>query len=160
MTQLIKINRDGDNLLVTCPRNQGVIDRIKSLRGKWTGKAWTVSAMYEDVVREALKEWFGTDGDDDTKNIVVDITLKDYADKQLDVAGLIIGERWYRDSRVKLYGDAVVIRGTLGSWGGSRKNPVVGDLDGVVVRLTVPETMLDDISADPIVDAVKVHKAN
>lgn len=156
---MVKLEKSEGKIYTTTTYNATFIKKAKNLQGKWDGEHWVFDEKVENLVREILKEIYGTDGECFTKKVTVELELDKYftVDKQeLKIGDLVIAIRRYRDSEVILKEGAIVVTGGFPSSGGSMKTPRLNAHKDTVIRVEIPETLYDKIAELPGVDLIQV----
>lgn len=121
----ITVGKKAGQIFVTSPYNQIFIDRARDLGGKWKSPAWVFDSRNEKMIREALLDVYGFDGEH--KNAIVDVELffpNGYSSgvrEAITFFGRTIARAFGRDSGAKL-GDGVVILSGGFTSSGSMKN--------------------------------------
>ena len=127
--------------------NRNLIDECHKLGGKWDGdeKAWVFSGLVSDKVDELDEKY-------NSKPIAVELTfnseLYEYGGP-VTLAGFEIAKAYGRDSGAKLANGIALIEGGITS-GGSMKNWKTIVKEGSVIRMTIPEKLLDDIDTESV----------
>lgn len=133
--------RDG-KLRVTADYNEGFRAAAHRLAGKWVDGAWQFDARNAAWVRQALRDWYGTDGRSvpDTVSVRVRFDAGEYRRcAPFTLAGRIIAQALGRDSGAELGEGVVLVVGSFTS-GGSTKNwcTEVGSSGAEVVLHDIP----------------------
>lgn len=120
--------------------NYILIERCKSLGGKWDAetKAWIFTSLVENEVEELDYVY-------NSKEIPIELKAKVdvYSSAEpLYFCGYTIGTATDRDSGAKLADEISVIEGWVTS-GGSRINWTTEALTGTIIRMTIPELVLE-----------------
>lgn len=142
---LIKISRgqlkisgkEKEVVLVDTPYNPEWTVRARSLGGRWDAlsRRWVFDPRDEAVVREAVREAYGTDGSE-TETVDIDLTLTKPVLKYLEreasnswnYHGRDLAYRPQRDSPVRLGEGVRLLRGPdFESSGGSKNHPAIGN---------------------------------
>ena len=153
MTTDITTEKHGDMVAISCPFNQDLIDRLKSLGGRWdrAARTWNVPLRAETEARAVLVETFGTDGSPETtETVTVEITARCEitAEKSaVDFCGAVVCRASDRDSGAKVGPNASLISGRIES-GGSRQYWKTVVKKGAVLRLELPRAALDKMGLD------------
>lgn len=143
----IKLETQGEKLIVKAPFHPEMSPKARDLGGKWDSKqsVWTFDPRDEQAVREMLIALFGTDGSPvATTTVLHEVTTKEAAEPQLWLCGRKVAERVTRDSKVRLgqgvrYSDPEKM---FPERGGSAKYPAL-EGTGVVLEIRdVPVTFV------------------
>lgn len=120
----ISIERAGDKLLVDSPYCDRFVSRARSLGGRWAGGQWRFDARNEDLVREALIEFYGTDGNPDEELVSARVTYPDGCSVwhgNVQILGRPLARATGRDSGATIGDGVALVAGSINS-GGSVKN--------------------------------------
>lgn len=125
--------------------NKKLLEECRKLNGKWdkSSEAWVFSGLVEDQV-EALDEKYNSE------LVAVELTFNDYTSAHtdsVDFCGIPLAKAWGRDSGAKLGEWVSLISGKIYS-GGSMKNWRTCIEEGTIMRLYVPEALLDEIDLE------------
>lgn len=140
-------------LEVTAPYNPDLVIVMQKLGGKFEGNAWSFDPRDEDTVRNACREIYGTDGDDNPP--LVDVRLHFVSRVIEEREGLVIMGRhlakaYGRDTGASLGFGVVVVSGSMPTSGGSMKNwTTVIPKDTVLEVRDVPRAAFDKLVSDP-----------
>lgn len=171
----IQITTEGANIYTTTPYNPDYTAAAKNIGGRWdaTRRSWKFAAKNEQHVRDLLVSYYGTTGDDAAEMVTVKLDINkiwgNYLGGQIEFAGRIVARRRYRDERVLLGDDVILISGGFDNRGGSVKNPRIDEIKASTVLevSNVPRTH-DDTSIDGVtiietapvdVDALQAERA-
>lgn len=146
---MVKLEKREGKIYTTTAYNATFIKKAKNLQGKWDGEHWVFDEKVENLVREVLKDIYGTDGEGYTRKVTVELELDKYftADKQeLKIGDLVIITRRTRDSEVTLKEGVIVISGGFPISGGSMKTPRLSAYKDTVIRVEIPETLYAKIA--------------
>lgn len=157
---MVRIEKKEGRIYTTTPFNGVFVKKAKNLNGKWNGECWVFDEKVENFVKELLIEVYGTDGSY-TKTITIDIDLNSYADCKSNTVwldNLILAQRVYRDSAVKLSENTIIISGGFPSSGGSVKNPRLETYENTVLRVEIPETIYNRVKDLSGVNLVDLHE--
>jgi len=142
----IKIEKQEQTFKVHSPYNSEWVSVAKRLNGKWDAKnkTWEFKNDLLNEVENCLYDIYGYGGD--LLDVDVVITDRDFSYQKITFPNGATVERKYRDDSVSLRGDLVLLDGAFKSCGGSRANPVIGEVSNVKIRLySVPENRLEEI---------------
>ena len=146
---MVKLEKREEKIYTTTTYNATFIKKAKNLQGKWDGEHWVFDEKVESLLREVLKDIYGTDGEGYTRKVIVEIDIDRYDDidgQDLKIGDLVIITRRTRDSEVTLKEGVIVISGGFPSKGGSVKNPRLSAYKGTVIRVEIPETLYAKIA--------------
>ena len=146
---MVKLEKREGKIYTTTTYNTAFIKKAKNLQGKWDGEHWVFDEKVESLVREVLKDIYGTDGEGYTRKVIVEIDVDKYDDtdrQDLKIGDLVIITRKTRDSEVTLKEGVIVISGGFPSRGGSTKNPRLSAYKDTVIRVEIPETLYAKIA--------------
>jgi hypothetical protein len=135
----IRITVEGANVYTVTPYNADYTAAAKNLGGRWDGdrRAWRFAAKNEQHVRDLLTNCYGTTGDDAAEMVTVRVDVNkiwsDYPGREIEFAGRVIARRRYRDERVLLGDNVILVSGGFCRSGGSVKNPRIDQIDGGTV---------------------------
>ena len=143
----MKIETSETKVKVYSPFNREFINEAKKLNGKWDGSAWVFDPRDEQRVRDICKDIYGYGYSVDNA-VTVQVKYSRINEQALWRFGRKILERGARDWNVKLGDNVVIVSGSFGSSGGSRRYPVIGASvgdDPVVLEIrNVPRPMVDN----------------
>lgn len=145
---MVKLEKREGKIYATTNYNATFIKKAKNLQGKWNGEHWVFDEKVENLVREVLKDIYGTDGEGYTRKVIVEIDVDKYDDtdrQDLKIGDLVIITRKTRDSEVTLKEGVIVISGGFPSRGGSTKNPRLSAYRDTVIRVEIPENLYTKI---------------
>jgi len=156
--QRVKTTSGSERIMVVTPYHPDFPRKARSLGGVFgrtrEGKpAWFFDPRDEQRVRELVKSVYGTTGEeeDDLVDVIVDLGSLDRETGSIRWSdefwflGRQILKRWGRDSSVRLGRGVVVLEGEFASSGGSRRNPQIGSVDGIVIEVRdVPRNLADE----------------
>jgi hypothetical protein len=150
----VKITKAGGRLLLESPYHPGFPKAANKLGGRWKGtsKTWTFDGRDEERVRELVRKYYGTTGDDGVERVTVRIELDSGPSRGADmwINGYRIARAFDRDGGAKL-GDGVIVTSGGFTSGGSRKNFDVRVREGTVVELRdVPKPLAVEIVEDRV----------
>ena len=148
------ITRQGERIALRSPYSPNYPPRAKELGGRWDplDRVWTFDARNEQLVRSLAREFWGTDGSDPTCTVRVDCSKAPYGafeGRELELLGRIIISRPGRDERVRPGRGVVIESGGFATKGGSKRYPVIGKGDAVILIRDVPEPAAQALMADP-----------
>lgn len=127
----------GNTINVSTPYDRGFVADARALRARWNPelKVWAFDIRDDAAVRDLLRDHFGwIEGEPADQTVTVELSGTEYG-AQLTVAGVVLAKRRGRDESV-YYDDNVRVReGHFEDSAGSRNNPAVGDLDGIVLEV-------------------------
>lgn len=131
--------------VVECPYNKEFVKRIKELGGKWTqledgSRKWIVIPEAIELVKECLREIYGTDGTYTAKNIKIRLHVDTRVRGDYEEFGRTLVRVMGRDSGV-LPSDGVIIVSGEATSGGSMKHPAT-ILGNCVLEFDLPETYM------------------
>lgn len=138
----IEIEKTEDAIAVTSPYDGEFIARAKEIGGRWNGDAWVFDVRDEERVRDLCMSVYGEDGRATGSEDLVSIRFDagragNYVIEgaEMRLAGRRIAHRPKRDWNVKTTKNVVVVEGSFENSGGSRKNPRIGDVEGVILEI-------------------------
>ena len=143
----VKIDKTNSGLyLVECPYNKEFVKRIKELGGKWTqfedgSRKWVVSPEALELVKQCLREIYGTDGTYTARNVKLRLHVDTRVRGDYEEFGRTLIRVMGRDSGV-LPADGVIIVSGEATSGGSMKHPAT-ILENCVLEFCLPETYVD-----------------
>jgi hypothetical protein len=124
----IQIEHDEQTIRVESPYSAEFVERARALGGRWdrAARVWTFDAEAEEAVRKALRDAFGTAGDDAEPTT----TLYVYATNDRAttrgpvrlVEGIELARAFSRDSDARMAQNVAHLRGDRPESGGSRAN--------------------------------------
>ena len=119
------------------------VKKARFLGGSWdrASSAWSFPDSRESLVKEILREIYGTDGKEEPAIVTVQIDMDlfyDTLNSEIYLGGFPLASRSFRDSNVKLAPWAYLVNGEFCSSGGSRNNPCVTWETGTIVKADVP----------------------
>lgn len=120
----VSIETEDQALIVRSPYNTGFIAEARKLAGKWDARreAWVFDVRNTGKVREALRFWYGTDGESPPDTVSVRLWVDGSCGCGPIVwQGRILARAFGRDSGAKL-GEGVVVEDGGFTSGGSIKN--------------------------------------
>jgi hypothetical protein len=150
----IRVWTEGTSVRSRTPFHPDWPPRAKKMGGRYEGGGtWVFDARSEALVREACREIWGSDGEDEAARRLLTLRItfvegfgaawlegrdrgRGGSKKQTDIyiAGRLIGTVRGRDSGAELGPGVVILEGNIGS-AGSRKNPGICVAAGTVVEL-------------------------
>lgn len=146
---IVKIEIGGFKVIT--PYNAHFVTRARDIGGKWDGEAWIIPKIMEAPLKETLLDIYGQDGFTKTELLNVSIDLDKagdfYHEQSIEMFGLTLARRAYRDGSVKLGDGVYVIKGTFPSRGGSSKNPSLSlnQGSGMILQVQkVPKTKVEE----------------
>ncbi|AKC57630.1 hypothetical protein HMPREF1994_00071, partial [Fusobacterium phage Funu2] len=77
---MVKLEKREGKIYTTTTYNATFIKKAKNLQGKWDGEHWVFDEKVENLVREVLKDIYGTDGEGYTRKVIVEIDIDRYDD--------------------------------------------------------------------------------
>ena len=148
MEKLFDYKNENGVISVITPYDAEFVNKARNLRGKWKDGAWHFDDSIEDYVKQALKDCYGTTGEDpvDTCSLVI----KNFDDSTdcgpVTLFGRTIAKAWGRDSGAKLGDNIIWISGKYFS-GGSVKNWRTGVVNAYfeIQNFPVPRTKFEDV---------------
>lgn len=152
---IVKIEKTSDFYSIDCPYNKDFVRRIKELGGKWTrledgSRKWVVSPDALELVKQLLREIFGTDGTYTAKNLRLRLHVDTRVRGDYEEFGRTLVRVMGRDSGVLPADGVIIVSGEVTS-GGSVKNPAT-ILNDCILEFSVPETYMD---RDDVKKAIK-----
>jgi hypothetical protein len=172
----ITVGKKADQIFVTSPYNKIFIERARYLGGKWKSPAWVFDARNEKMIREALLEVYGSDGEHKEELVTVELFFPEgyssVVGEAITFFGRTIARAFGRDSGAKL-GDGVVILSGGFTSGGSMKNwhttaymgtrilvrdvpkKLAEDFYDRKVEIKIIEEEKSDITKEELIDALK-----
>lgn len=137
------------NVSVVSPYNAKFIAGAKQINGKWNKPAWEFPKENEDLVRNLLRDVYGTDGTpESTVTILVKLPEAEWLMKD---ATFMVGpfqalRKLGRDTTPRLGENCTIIQGKLLSSGGSRNNPRITFTNDCVMRIkNVPQSVANSL---------------
>lgn len=142
----MQILREGAKIKVQSDFNRNFINKAKQIQGKWDAPYWVFPEKVADRLDKILIDVYG-EGFQEVPKVEIEINLDIFKNDgcNLTYKGLTIATRRCRDSSVILKSDAYVIDGNFLSSGGSRQYPAVTWADGTKLRMSVPETLTEEL---------------
>ena len=142
----MQILREDGKIKVQSEFNRDFISKAKQIQGKWDAPYWVFPEKVADRLDKILMDVYG-EGFQEVPKVEIEIDLDNFEKDNDDLTykGLTIATRRYRDSSVILKYDAYVIDGNFLSSGGSRQYPAVTWADGTKLRVSVPETLTEEL---------------
>lgn len=134
----VSIEVEGDYVYVDAPYDEDFIKGVRSLRGKWDKPYWVFDARDEDRIRSLCLKVYGDNGIAADKLVTVRIDAEKYdkwPGQEIRIAGRALVRRMERDRAVQLAPRTHVVEGAFKSRGGSRKNPRIEKVEGVVLEV-------------------------
>lgn len=137
----IVIHVEGEDILLESPLNRAANADYRSLGGRWDAprRAWRFAARDLDRVRKVLRKHFGHDDQPytavDTRVDMGSAGVSSEWSRSLWMFGRNILTRIGRDYPVWLGEDVILAEGEFMYSAGSRNNPVIGDMDGVILEV-------------------------
>ena len=143
---IVKIEKTSDFYSIDCPYNKDFVRRIKELGGKWTqfedgSRKWVVSPEALELVKQCLREIYGTDGTYTARNVKLRLHVDTRVRGDYEEFGRTLIRVMGRDSGV-LPADGVIIVSGEATSGGSMKNPAT-ILENCVLEFCLPETYMN-----------------
>lgn len=146
MAQIMKktmVKKDNGNIFVKSKYNTLFVKKARFLGGSWDreSSAWSFPDSRESLVKELLREIYGTEGEEEPAIVTVQIDMDlfyDTLDSEIYLGGFPLASRRFRDADVKLAPWAYLVNGEFCPSGGSRNNPCVTWETGTVVKADVP----------------------
>ena len=146
----VQVTKTDTTIQVKSSYNEAFIKASRLIGGKWnaTNKSWDFPLENEELVMRNLAEIYSYSIDNESMVFLyIDVdkwTDYDYTDS-LYLNKLLVAKREYRDSDVKLFNGATLIKGGFKSSGGSAKYPRLNQEEGTVIRIKVLEWLADEI---------------
>lgn len=142
----MEIVRTEGKIKVQSEYNTDFIKKAKQIQGKWDAPYWVFPEKVADRLDEILIDVYG-EGFQKVPKVEIEIDLDTFGKDGDDLTykGLTIATRRYRDASVILKYDAYVTEGNFSSRGGSTKYPEVTWAKGTKVRVSVPETLTEEL---------------
>ena len=131
---VVQVEKKDGYLYVTSPYNKGFI-ALAHLRGaRWNKPCWVYPEGKYDLLCADLEQCYGESPAMDAGDKVDCLyTVTSYATSGCVMQGIVLAERRYRDSAVKLASNVDLITGEFPISGGSRKTPQVDAPEGLVL---------------------------
>lgn len=143
----VKVEIKDNKLLVVSDYSHEFVKKAKRLNGKWNSNAWVFNPEDEKLVRKALIEIYGTDGNSLDKVVNVKLNLDEFDCKNergLELFGRSIIYRFGRDKDVKMHSTVIILEGGFPNSGGSMKYPELRNEPGTVLEIKeVPLTLVE-----------------
>lgn len=155
----VKVIVSGDKVLVSSPFSDSFVRKAKQLGGKWNSakKVWEFDIREESVVREHLREIYGTDGTPvTTADVHVSLDELPGLGDELKIGGRTVLKKWDRDRAPTLGNGCVVISGGLLARGGSRKYPMIRYEEGTVIEVREVPAPLATRLAEELPDVYRI----
>ena len=124
-----KRTASGEPCVILCsPYHPRIAEESRRLRGHWTGESWLFDPRDEERVAQACGRVYGVNPLEPPPEVVtLRVTLADeVAQSELWDFGRLLVERRHHDDEVWLGHGVILLDGSFGRSGGSRKNPIVG----------------------------------
>ena len=142
----VKIEKTSNSYSIECPYNKDFVRRVKELGGKWTqledgSRKWVVSQEALELVKQCLREIYGTDGTYTAKNVKLRLHVDARVRGDYEEFGRTLVRVMGRDSGV-LPADGVIIVSGEATSGGSMKHPAT-ILENCVLEFSLPETYME-----------------
>ena len=142
---------------LTADYNSVLIEKCRMLGGNWDkeAQAWTFSDLVADEV-EKLDEKYNS------ISVAIEIAINEelwQGKGPVELAGIKIAQAWGRDSNAKLGQGIALLAGSIGS-GGSWKNWGTEVHKGSVIRLNVPELLIEDIENGDYGSSITIKRLN
>lgn len=160
--QLVGVfNQDG-RISVKSPYNKGFVKDARGIGAKWnpSDKVWVFDEAQKEEVNRLLKIHYGytdeREGAKSDEKVIIKFKASDFqVGEEIKFGSLLIAKRWRRDSPVNIDSNAYVIKGYFQDSGGSAGHPNVGNVDGIVIKLDIPKSVLDLFIEKKMVDEDK-----
>ncbi len=142
----MKILREGTKIKVQSDFNRVFISKAKQIQGKWNAPYWVFPEKVADRLDKILIDVYG-EGFQEVQKVEIEIDLDTFKNEGYDLTykGVTIATRRCRDSSVIIKSDAYVVEGNFLSSGGSRQYPEVTWANGTKLRMSVPETLTEEL---------------
>jgi len=156
----VQIDTTAGQTTLRAPFNPDLAAKARLVGGNWvaSAKVWVFDARDEARVRELARDLFGTDGTEDSTDLVT-VRVRATPDAGRDnerrctVAGRIVAERPGRDEVVRLAAGVVLVQGSFARWAGSMRYPELGAVDAELEIRDLPRaaaiaaglTIVDDV---------------
>ncbi len=136
----------------------------KAIGGKFDGgsKSWVFAKQDEERVRDLARQLYGTDG---TQSDLVNVrcTLAEVSSSDLHIdysrgstwyfSGRVLVSRAERDAAVRLGPDVILVAGQFASSSGSRANPTVGAVAGIILEIrNIPRNAVEGKAGFEIIE--------
>lgn len=155
MERMVEISEDysTSSIKVKVPFSSTFNKKAKKLNGKWDNstRTWNFSLKNLSRVKELCLETYGDDGNG-YEPITLQVNLSQGSFKRgntICIGGIQLCNRPYRDSRVRLSKNVIVIKGDFLSWGGSCNYPEVtwDDKEELILEVEkFPKRILDNLT--------------
>lgn len=141
-------------VLLRTEYNPDVVTEARKLNGKWdsVSKVWAFDLRDIDRVKQALREIFGTDGDDTPDTVDVKVFMDNVPSRAYTsnyghavfALGRQLAHRKYHDSRVILGDNVTILEGGFADAGGTRREPRLIEQKGTILLVRdVPRKIVD-----------------
>ncbi len=121
---MVETSIENGRMEVKCPYSSAFIRAAKNMGGRWSSPYWVFDARDAELVKKALIEVYGEDGDTGTTYVTMKITFEEgYATggSPIKVFNREIARATGRDSGARLGAGVILLSGRFSS-GGSRIN--------------------------------------
>lgn len=138
----MKTRRENGKIYLTLNYNPDFTGKLKRYcAAKWQpdSKEWMIDEEFEKKANELLLKEYGFKMDSEEK-IQVEYMASDFYNTKtgvIEIEGIIVVKRYYRDQDVETYRDTVILEGGFPSRGGSAKYPDVSPEKGTKLRSTL-----------------------
>lgn len=151
----IAVRKIGEQLHVFTPYHPDFRRRAPRLGGKFDSGSWRFDPRDEERVRKALRDVYGTDGEDSVPLVTVRQSFSSEHEHagEIWVYGRRIASRRFRDDEVSLGNDVVILEGEFSARGGSAKYPCIFDGDEKVIMevRNVPLSLTSKLPDDAMI---------
>lgn len=153
----VQIETSDDKVFVESPYDGNFISEAKTIGGRWDGNAWVFDVRDEDRVRDLCLNIYGENGraaNGEVVDVRLDVKEAEWellhdGDQEIRFAGRRFARRPSRDEQVVLSEGVIVAEGSFESSAGSRKNPKIGRVNGVVLEIRdLPVSVADRIEQE------------
>ncbi len=155
----IHVEKQGGKIAVHSPYNSLFVKSARKLGGSWSGGCWIFPDHAEELVRESLRKYYGTDGTDEAAMVIVRVVLglpvAPSAVQMLTFGGFPVAQVFGRDSGAKLGDGVAIVEGGFSSHG-SRKNYYLIWSEGTTVQMALPTVALDRLDVHKSVERYDV----
>lgn len=131
---VVRVEKKDGYLYVTSPYNKAFIAQAHLRNARWNKPCWVYPVDKYDLLCADLEQCYGESPAMDAGDKVDCLyTVTSYATSGCVMQGIVLAERRYRDSAVKLASNVDIIAGEFPISGGSRKTPQVDAPEGLVL---------------------------
>ena len=145
---MVKVIKENGIVKVSSSYNKHFVQRARELKGKWVAQCWEFQEEYEELVRAALLDIYGEAGVV-VPTVKVEIDLDVYNEgefgKCIYLDKMLLVSRKWRDYKVTMEDNVIVVKGGFPESGGSAKNPCVAPEEGTVLSATISKHVYEKV---------------